>query len=93
MGLVVCLLQEEPLTDTLPRVSREAGAVVALQSSLGIAGKPLGAGLASLPGTHLAASAAIQHQRHPDGALGGGTRANAGSVTQLAQHLQERMQM
>lgn len=61
MGLVVRLL-EEALTDTLPGVSGEAGAVVAPQSSLAVAGKHLSAGLASLPGTHLAAPAAIQHQ-------------------------------
>lgn len=61
MGQVVRLL-EEALTDTLPGVSGEAGAVVAPQSSLAVAGKHLSAGLASLPGTHLAAPAAIQHQ-------------------------------
>ncbi len=52
----------EELTDTLPGVSGEAGAVVALQSSLPVAGKHLGAGLASLPGAHLAAPAAVQDQ-------------------------------
>lgn len=86
MRLVVCLL-EEALTDTLSSVSREAGAVVALQSSLAIAGKHLSAGLASLAGTHLAAAAAIQHQWDSRGALGDRTGAKAGPVTQLAEHL------
>lgn len=87
MSLVVRLL-EEALTDTLPSVSREAGAVVALQSPLAVAGKHLSAGLASLPGTHLAAPAAIQQQRDSWRALRGWTGAEAGPVAQLAQHLQ-----
>jgi len=68
----------------------EAGAVVTLQSSVAVAGGHLSAGLASLPGTHLAAPAAVQHQWDPCGALGDRTGAKAGSVTQLAQHLQGR---
>lgn len=87
MGLLVCLL-EEALTDALPRVSGEAGAVVALQSSLAVAGKHLSTALTSLPRTHLAAPAAIQHQRDSCGTLGDRTGATAGPVTQLAQHLQ-----
>lgn len=75
------------LTDTLAGVSGEAGAVVALQPSLSVAGEHLGAGLAPLPGTHLAAPAAIQHQRHSRRALRGRTGAEAGPITQLAQHL------
>ncbi|TNN59150.1 hypothetical protein EYF80_030600 [Liparis tanakae] len=87
MRLVVCS-REEALTDTLPGVSVEAGAVVALQSSVAVAGEHLRAGLASLPGAHLAAPAAIRHQWDPCGALGGRTGAEAGSVAPLAQHLQ-----
>ena len=86
MGLVAPLL--EALTDTLARLSGEAGAVVALQSSLAVAGKHFGAGLVPLPGAHLAAPAAIQHQWDSCGALGGRTGAQARPVTQVAKHLQ-----
>lgn len=77
----------ESLTDTLPGVSRKAGAVVTLQSSPAVTGKRLGAGLSSLPGTHLAAAAAVRHQRDSDRALRGRSWAEAGAVTQLAEHL------
>lgn len=87
MGLVACLL-EEALTDTLPRVTREAGTVVTLQSSLAVTWKHKRAGLASLPGAHLAAPAAIQHQWNSRRTQRGWMRANARFVTQLAQHLQ-----
>lgn len=86
MGQAVYSL-EEALTDTLPRVTREAGTVVALESSLAVTGKHLSAGLASLPGAHLTTPAAIQQQRDSLETLRGRTRTNAGSVTQLTQHL------
>ena len=87
MGPLVCLL-EEALTDTLPRASGEAGAVVALQPSLAVAGKHLSAGLALLPGTHLAAPAAVQHQGDSWRTLGDRNGTEAGPVAQLTQHLQ-----
>lgn len=88
MGLVIYLLGEA-LTDTLPLVfTGEAGTVVALQSSLAVTRQHLRAGLASLPGAHVAAPAAIQHQWNSRGTPRGWRGAKAGSVTQLAQHLQ-----
>lgn len=79
---------ESTLTDTLPRVSREAGAVVTLQPPLAVAGKHVCARLAQLPCTNLATPAAIQNQRDSWGTLGGRSGAGARLVTQLAQHLQ-----
>lgn len=83
------MLLEEALTHTLPGPPGEAGAVVALQSSPGVAGDHLSAGLALLPGAHLAAPAAVRHQGDSEGTLGGRTGTKAWPVTQLGPHLQE----
>lgn len=52
------------LTDTLSRLSRKAGAVVTLQTTLTITGKHLTAGLPLLSGTHLAALAPVENERN-----------------------------
>lgn len=75
------------LTDTFAWLSGETGAVVALQPPPTVAGKPVAAGLAQLPGTHRAAPAAIRHQGDPWWALRGSGGAQTGAVTQLGTNL------
>lgn len=82
---------EEALTDTLSRVAGEAGAGVALESFLPVTGQHRGAGLSLLTRTHLAAPAAVQHQRDSCGAFGSGSGAKAGPVTQLTKNLWEKV--
>lgn len=77
------------LTDTFARLSGETGAGVAPQPSLGVAGKPVAAGLPPLPGAHRAAPAAIRHQGDPWWALRGSGGAHTGAVAQLAPNLME----
>lgn len=82
---VVCCVH----TDTQSRSAGEAGAVVALQPSLGVAGQALAAGLALLPGTHLATPTGVGHQRNANGAAWRGGGALACSTARLAAHLSE----
>lgn len=88
IGDPVQLTAQLLLTDTLSRVTGEAGAVVTLQSSLAVTHIQVAAGLALLPGTHLAALAAVQDQRDSCWALGHGVGALAWSRAQLTPHLQ-----
>lgn len=78
------------LTCAHPNASVDGGAKVAVQALVRVAHVLLRAQLAHLLGAHPAAAAAVQHQAHPRGALGGCGRARALVAALLSCSLRER---